>query len=65
MKGSLGKLQEMLGQTEQLQNELDQERLILVSLQRYASRLPSASNLHNTPSQISQELQSLLSRCQR
>ncbi|KAF4070784.1 hypothetical protein AMELA_G00277550 [Ameiurus melas] len=63
MKGSLGKLQEILGQTEQLQNELDQERLILVSLQRHVSRLLNASNLHNTPSQISQELQSLLSRC--
>ncbi|MCI4389446.1 hypothetical protein PGIGA_G00098050 [Pangasianodon gigas] len=65
MKGSLGKLQEILGQTEQLQNELDQEQLTLVSLRRCESRLLSASNLHeyNTPSQIRQELQSLLSRC--
>lgn len=65
MKGSLGKLQEILGQTEQLQNELDQEQLTLVSLQRYESRLQNASNFqeYNTPSQISLELQSLLSRC--
>ncbi|KAK3542505.1 hypothetical protein QTP86_027710 [Hemibagrus guttatus] len=64
MKGSHGKLQEILGQIKQLQNELDQEQLTLVSLQRYESRQLSALKHHNPPSPISQELQSLLSHCQ-
>ncbi|XP_058234972.1 nesprin-1 isoform X2 [Hemibagrus wyckioides] len=64
MKGSHGKLQEILEQTKQLQNELDQEQLTLFFLQRYESRQLSALKFHNTPSMISLELQSLLSRCQ-
>ncbi|XP_046692457.1 nesprin-2-like isoform X2 [Silurus meridionalis] len=63
MKGSLGKLQEIIGQTEQLQYDLDQEQLTLVSIQRSESRLLSALNILNTPSKTGQELQSLLSRC--
>ncbi|GAA6103692.1 nesprin-2 [Tachysurus ichikawai] len=63
MKDSHGKLQEILEQTKQLQNELEKEQLTLVSLQRYESRQLSASTLHNTLSPIRQELQSLLSRC--
>lgn len=67
MKESSGKLQEILWKTEQLENELDQEQLTLVSFQRYESQQLSALKLyeHNTPSLISQELQSLLKHCQR
>ncbi|KAK2864041.1 hypothetical protein Q7C36_003195 [Tachysurus vachellii] len=63
MKDSHGKLQVILEQTKQLQNELEKEQLTLVSLQRYESRQLSASTLPNTLSPIRQELQSLLSRC--
>lgn len=67
LKGSIEKLQEFLGQTEQLQNELELEQLTLASLQRCESRLLNASNLHeyNPPNQISQEVQSLQNRCRR
>ncbi|XP_036438507.1 LOW QUALITY PROTEIN: nesprin-2 [Colossoma macropomum] len=60
MKRSLGNLQEILAQTEQLQDALDQEHLTVVSLQRrYGSNLQDLSTL----TELSQELQSLQSYC--
>ncbi|XP_072538856.1 nesprin-2a isoform X2 [Salminus brasiliensis] len=59
VKRSLGNLKWILAQTEQLQDALDQEHLILVSLQRCGTNLQEL----NKPTEMSQELQSLQSRC--
>ncbi|XP_049338084.1 nesprin-2 isoform X3 [Astyanax mexicanus] len=58
-KRSLGNLKWILVQTEQLQDALDQEHFILVSLQRSGSNLQELSK----HTEMSQDLQSLQSRC--
>ncbi|KAI4900991.1 hypothetical protein NFI96_032985 [Prochilodus magdalenae] len=61
VKRSMGNLQVILTQTEQLQDALDQEHLNVVSLQRCGSSRQELSTL----TELSQELQTLQSRCRR